>query len=113
MLEPRRRAVETQVRTAYRGVLASISLVKALEAAEVSSKSALEATEAGFDVGTRTLVDVLNRQSELFRSRRDLAVTRYAYVLNLLALRQAAGTLSEADVERANTWLVQMASANK
>ena len=56
---------------------------------------------------------MLNRQSELFRARRDLAVTRYAYVLNLLSLRQAAGTLSAEDVERANTWLVQMASANK
>jgi outer membrane protein len=72
----------------------------------------LEATEAGFEVGTRTLVDVLNRQSELFRARRDLAVTRYAYILNLLSLRQAAGTLSAEDVERANTWLVQMGTSD-
>jgi outer membrane protein len=113
VLEQRRRAVQTQVRNAYRGALATMSRVEALEAAVVSATSALEATEAGFEVGTRTLVDVLNRQSELFRARRDLAVTRYAYVLNLLSLRQAAGTLSAEDVERANTWLVQMASANK
>ena len=113
VLEQRRRAVQTQVRNAYRGALATMSRVEALEAAVVSATSALEATEAGFEVGTRTLVDVLNRQSELFRSRRDLAVTRYAYVLNLLALRQAAGTLSAEDVERANTWLVQMASTEK
>ena len=113
VLEQRRRAVQTQVRNAYRGALATMSRVEALEAAVVSATSALEATEAGFEVGTRTLVDVLNRQSELFRSRRDLAVTRYAYVLNLLSLRQAAGTLSAEDVERANTWLVQMASASK
>jgi outer membrane protein len=107
VLEQRRRAVQTQVRNAYRGALATMSRVEALEAAVVSATSALEATEAGFEVGTRTLVDVLNRQSELFRARRDLAITRYAYILNLLSLRQAAGTLSYEDVERANTWLVQ------
>lgn len=107
VLEQRRRAVQTQVRNAYRGALATMSRVEALEAAVVSATSALEATEAGFEVGTRTLVDVLNRQSELFRARRDLAITRYAYILNLLSLRQAAGTLSYQDVERANTWLVQ------
>ncbi len=107
VLEQRRRAVQTQVRNAYRGALATMSRVEALEAAVVSATSALEATEAGFEVGTRTLVDVLNRQSELFRARRDLAITRYAYILNLLSLRQAAGTLNYQDVERANTWLVQ------
>ncbi len=105
VLEQRRRAIQTQVRNAYRGVLASISRVKALEATEVSANSALEATEAGFEVGTRTLVDVLNSQRELFRAKRDLAISRYDYILNMLSLRQAAGTLDQADVEKANAQL--------
>jgi outer membrane protein len=105
VLEQQRRAAETQVRNGFRGVNASISRVRALEAAEVSARSALEATEAGFEVGTRTLVDVLNSQRDLFRSRRDLALSRYDYVLNMLSLRQAAGTLSVSDIEQATLWL--------
>lgn len=105
VLEARRRAVQTQVRNAYRGVLASISRVQALEATRISGKSALEATEAGFEVGTRTLVDVLNSQRELFRAERDLAVSRYDYIINFLFLLQAAGTLSADNVANANAWL--------
>ncbi|MCB1800848.1 MAG: TolC family outer membrane protein [Gammaproteobacteria bacterium] len=105
VLEQRRRAVQTQVRNAYRGVVSSISRVDALEAAQVSASSALDATEAGFEVGTRTLVDVLNGQRDLFRARRDYAQSRYDYILNTLSLMQAAGTLSEDDVTRVNTWL--------
>jgi outer membrane protein len=106
VLEQRRRSVKTQVRNAYRGVLANISRVQALEAAQVSAQSALEATEAGFEVGTRTLVDVLDSQREVFRAKRDLAVSRYEYVLNFLSLLQAAGTLGPENVENANRWLV-------
>lgn len=105
LLERQRREVRTQVRNAYRGVLASISRVGALEATNVSARSALEATEAGFDVGTRTLVDVLNSQSDLFAAKRDLAQSRYEYILNTLSLFQAAGSLDETDVELVNTWL--------
>jgi len=105
VLEQRRRQIQTQVRNAYRGVLASISRVKALEATEVSANSALEATEAGFEVGTRTLVDVLNSQRELFRAKRDLAISRYDYILNMLSLQQAAGTLGQDHVEMTNAWL--------
>jgi outer membrane protein len=65
----------------------------------------LEATEAGFEVGTRTLVDVLNSQRDLFRARRDLAQSRYDYILNTLTLFQAAGTLQPTDVETVNGWL--------
>lgn len=107
VLEQQRRAVQTQVRNAYRGVLANISRVQALEAAQVSAQSALEATEAGFEVGTRTLVDVLNSQRELFRAKRDLAVSRYDYILNYLSLLQAAGTLGPENVANANKWLVE------
>jgi outer membrane protein len=105
VLEETRRSVQAQVRNGYRGVLSTISQVRALEATQVSAQSALEATEAGFEVGTRTLVDVLNSQRELFRAKRDLAVSRYNYVLNMLSLLQAAGTLSTANIEAANAWL--------
>ena len=104
-LEQQRRAVQTQVRNGYRGVLASISKVQALEATQISANSALAATEAGFEVGTRTLVDVLNSQRGLYLAKRDLAVARYDYILNLLSLLQANGTLSVANVEAANAWL--------
>ena len=105
VLEERRRSVRAQVRNAYRGVQSSISRVNALEATQVSANSALEATEAGFEVGTRTLVDVLNSQSDLFAAKRDLARSRYDYILNTLRLFQASGSLDESDVALVNTWL--------
>ena len=105
VLEQRRRAVQTQVRNAYRGVVASISRVEALAAAEVSAQSALEATEAGFEVGTRTLVDVLDGQRDLFRAKRDLAQSRYDYIVNTLSLLQAAGTIASSDIQTVNAWL--------
>jgi outer membrane protein len=99
------RAAERQVRDAFRGIQSNLSRVEALEAATVSAESALEATTAGFDVGTRTLVDVLNRQSELFLANNDLSQARYDYILNLLSLEQAAGTLDLEDLETVNAWL--------
>jgi outer membrane protein len=111
LLERRRREVRTQVRNAYRGVLSAVSRVGALEATQVSAQSALEATEAGFDVGTRTLVDVLNSQRDLFAAKRDFARSRYDYILNTLELFQAAGSLDETDVRLVNTWLEQGAAA--
>ncbi len=104
-LEQQRRAVDRQTRSAYLGVVASISQVKALEQALVSSKSALQATEAGFEVGTRTIVDVLDSQRELFRAQRDVDRARYDYVLNSLRLKQAAGSLQEIDLRQINTWM--------
>jgi len=100
-----KRAVTRQVRDAYRGVVASISEVKALKATRVSSKSALDATEAGFEVGTRTIVDVLDSQRNLYSVMNDYAQARYNYVLNGLLLKQAAGTLSVKDLEQVNQWL--------
>lgn len=105
VLDQTRRAVARQVRDAYRGIATSISRVKALKATVRSALSALEATEAGFDAGTRTLVDVLNSQSALFRARRDYAQARYDYVVNTLSLLQAAGTLSAEDMQRVDAWL--------
>ena len=104
-LEQQRRATLRQARDAYRGVLTDISRVKALKQATVSTQSAVEATEAGFEVGTRTIVDVLVSQRELFRARRDYAQTRYDYLLNTLRLKQAAGTLSPDDLTNINQWI--------
>lgn len=104
-LNQERRAVDRQVRDAFRGIATSISSVQALKATVNSTQSALEATEAGFDAGTRTLVDVLNSQRDVFRAQADYAQARYDYVLNTLLLLQAEGTLSEEDVKQANTWL--------
>jgi outer membrane protein len=103
--EQQRRATLRQVRDAYRGVLTGISRVKALKQATVSTQSALDATEAGFEVGTRTIVDVLSSQRELYRARRDYAQARYDYALNSLRLKQAAGMLAPENLQQINQWL--------
>ena len=104
-VERQRRSTLRQARDAYRGVLTGISRVKALKQAMVSTNSALETTEAGFEVGTRTIVDVLDAQRDMFRARRDFAQTRYDYILNTLRLKQAAGTLSPENLQQVNRWL--------
>jgi outer membrane protein len=104
-LDAQRRSVERQVRDAYRGVLASISQVEALKASTVSAQSALEATEVGFEVGTRTMVDVLSAQRDLYRIRSSYADVRYNYIMSGLLLKQAAGTLSQEDLVQVNSWL--------
>ena len=104
--EQQRRETIQQARTAYLGIKASISQVKALKQALISTESALEATQAGYEVGTRTLVDVLISQGNLYRSERDYAKSRYEYLLNLLEIKRAAGSLSAADVTQINQWLV-------
>ncbi len=106
-LEKQERLVTRSVKDAYRGVVANISRIKALDAVKVSAKSALDATEAGYEVGTRTIVDVLDAQRDLYLSMKDYADARYLYITNLLKLKQAAGTLAEADVEKINQWLVK------
>lgn len=100
-----KRAVTRQVRDAYRDVLANISQVEALKATVKSSESALEATEAGFEVGTRTMVDVLTEQRNLYRAKRDYARSRYDYLISGIKLKEAAGSLSEADLEDVNQFL--------
>jgi outer membrane protein len=104
-LDRQRRLIEKEVRDAYRAVVLSISRVKALKTTTVSAQSALEATQAGYEVGTRTLVDVLNRQRDLFAAKRDYANSRYVHVLAGLALKQASGNVTRADVERVNALL--------
>ena len=105
LAEAQRRATLRQARDAYRGVVNGISRIKALKQATISSLSAYKATKAGFDVGTRTIVDVLNAQRELFRARNNYAQARYDYVLNMLRLKQAAGTLRPQDLHMINSWL--------
>ena len=104
-LESAKREASRNVRNAYRGVITGISQVNALAAAKVSAQSALNATQAGYDVGTRTLVDVLIAERNLYAARRGYAQARYQYVLNDLLLRQAAGTLGEDDIKRINNLL--------
>lgn len=100
-----RRSVVRQSREAYNGVMSGISQVAALKQAVVSNEKALEATEAGYHVGTRTTVDVLNVRRDLFRARRDYASSRYDYILSSLRLKQAAGSIKQADLEQINQWL--------
>ena len=76
-----------------------------LNQALVSGKKALESTEAGYEVGTRTTVDVLNVRRDLFRAKRDYASSRYDYILSSLRLKQAAGILSPLDLTQINAWL--------
>ena len=104
-LEQQKRATERQTRSSYLSVVANISQVKALKQALASSSIALEATTAGFEVGTRTAVDVLDSQRELYRSKRDYAQVRYNYILETLRLKLAAGTLAVKDIEQLSPWL--------
>ncbi len=104
-LEQQRRATEAGTRTAYRSVTASIVRVQALKQAVISNQSALDATEAGYEVGTRTSVDVLNARRELFRAQRDYAQARYDYIISSLTLKDAAGMLSQNDLQQINQWL--------
>jgi len=103
--EQQRRLVVRQSREAYNGVMSGISSVKALKQAVVSNEKALESTEAGYEVGTRTIVDVLNVRRDLFRAKRDYASSRYDYILASLRLKQAAGIISVDDLNQINQWL--------
>jgi len=101
-LEAARRSVTQATRQTFFGVQSGQAQVKALEAAESSSQLALEATQLGYRVGVRVNLDVLNAQTLLFQTRRDLAKARYDVLVNSLKLRQAAGTLSPADLAALN-----------
>ena len=106
-LEGARRTVAQNTRTAYFGVLSSQGQVAALEAAERSSQSALDANRLGYQVGVRINIDVLNSQSQLFQTKRDLAQARYNVLLGNLRLRQANGTLAAGDLLQINSLLVR------
>ncbi|MCB2018829.1 MAG: TolC family outer membrane protein [Hydrogenophaga sp.] len=101
-LEAAKRGVSQATRSAYFGVLSGTSQVKALEAAEASSLSALDANKLGYQVGVRINIDVLNAQSQLFQTQRDLAVARYNVLVGGLRLRQASGQLKADDLQAVN-----------
>lgn len=100
------RSVVRTTRNAYNTVIAAISAIKAFEQSVLSANKALEATEAGFEVGTRTIVDVLDSTRNLYNAKRNLSSTRYAYIQNVLLLKRAAGTITDEDISAINTGLM-------
>ena len=85
--------------------MAIISQVKALKQSVISSDKALKTTQAGFEIGTRTTVDILNSQRELFRTKKDYARARYDYLLETLKLKKAAGILTVSDLKKISGWI--------
>ncbi|HEV8444275.1 MAG TPA: TolC family protein, partial [Steroidobacteraceae bacterium] len=104
-LERVSRETERTARDAYLGVDSEISRVQALKQALESSITALKATEAGYDVGTRTAVDVLAARRTLVAAQTAYSRSRYDYILNVLTLKQAAGILDRKALEDVNGWL--------
>ena len=98
------RETERETRDAFLGVTSEISRVNAFKQAVKSSETALEATQAGFEVGTRTIVDVLNSQFALENAIQNYSKSRYDYIANVFYLKQAAGTLRVQDLEEINQW---------
>ncbi|USH02090.1 outer membrane channel protein TolC [Grimontia kaedaensis] len=105
-LEGTYRSTVKDVRAFYNNINASIGALRAYEQTVVSQRSALEATEAGFEVGTRTIVDVLDATRRLYDANRDLSDARYDYIISVLQLRQAVGTLNEQDLVDINNGLL-------
>jgi outer membrane protein len=101
------RATERQARDAYLGVISGIARVGSLRQAVESNQTALKATEAGYDVGTRTSVDVLNARKNLVQAQTDYAASRYDYIVSVLQLRLAAGNLDRQQLNEINGWLTQ------
>lgn len=103
--ESQRRTTIQQVRSLYTQVSNNVETVEARQQAIVSNRSALEATRAGYEVGTRNIVDVLNAEQSLYNAIANYAEARYDYVVNLLSLRQQAGLLDVEAIEEVNAWL--------
>ena len=99
------RATERQARDAYLGVISGIARVQALRQAVESNRTSLKATEAGYEVGTRTSVDVLNARRLLVQAETDYAAARYDYIVSELQLRLAAGNLDRTQLTELNNWL--------
>jgi outer membrane protein len=101
-LETTQRLTDSTTRQSFRGVLTAISSVEALAQAVISNQSALKATKAAYEVGTRTIVDVLNAESQLLNAQREHSKARYNYLLQGLQLKRAAGTLTASDLYAVN-----------
>ncbi len=106
-LERTARETERSTRDAYLGVNSEVARVQSLQQAVESAQTALQATEAGYEVGTRTSVDVLQARQRLFQSQTDYARSRYDYLLNVLRLQQAAGTLDGEGLDDINGLLTE------
>jgi outer membrane protein len=104
-LDDVQRAIVRETQNAFRAILAGIQEVQAFDQARVSAESALEATQAGFEVGTRTIVDVLIAQQRKFQSERDNSIARHAYILRHLRLKSIAGLLTSEDLRVVNQLL--------
>lgn len=100
-----KRSTIRNVKDAFRGVVSSISQVSALEATTKSAEKSVEAAEAGFEVGTRTMVDVLTELRNLYKAKSDYARSRYDYLINGIKLKEAAGSLNEEDLQQVNQYL--------
>ena len=103
------RATERQARDAYLGVISGIARVQALRKALESSQTALLATEAGYEVGTRTSVDLLNSRRNLVQAQTDYSASRYDYIVSVFQLHLAAGSLNFAKLAEINRWLIAQA----
>ena len=104
-LDNARRTAAQSARQAYLGVTSGLAQVKAFEAAQVSSRSALDANKLGYEVGVRINIDVLNAQSQLYDTRQKLAKARYDTLMAQLKLKAAAGTLGDEDIKAINALL--------
>jgi outer membrane protein len=104
-LEQQKRALVRNTRNAYETLVAGISEVEARKAAVFSARSAYDASQVGLEVGTRTVLDVLNNQQTLFNAEREYALSRYNFLQNRLQLEQAAGTLDIDDLQDVNRLL--------
>lgn len=103
--EAQRREAKQSIRSLFRQVQTDVLNVKARKQSITSAQSALEATETGYQVGTRNIVEVLNAQGNLYSAQRDYHNARYDYILNLMNLKFFAGTLNDADITALNAWL--------
>ena len=100
------RQAEQQARDAYQGVISQIAQVSAFKQAVQSNQISLQATEAGYEVGTKTAIDVLTARQQLVQAQTSYAQARYGYLNNIVSLRQAAGNLDRATIAQINGWLV-------
>lgn len=100
-----KRSTESALKTAYLTVLSDISKVEAYKQAVIAAEASVAAMKAGYDVGTRTIVDLLNQQQQLFNAQKEYSQARYAYINDLLTLKRQAGTLSYHDIDAINNWL--------
>jgi outer membrane protein len=105
-----KRAVKREVKDAYNGVLSNIGRVEALKTAVKSAESALEASEAGYEIGIRTMIEVLAEQRNLYRAKRDYYRSRYDYLINSIKIKQASSSLTQNDLEQINRLLVKNTS---